>query len=83
MAFAMSCVSSVPEAPTSVPAMISASLRSTKPVEAAARPVNALSSEITTGMSAPPMGSTAATPSSSATTTRARNSDSSRSTAAT
>ena len=36
------------------------SLRSTKPVAAAARPVNELSSEITTGMSAPPIGSTRA-----------------------
>ncbi len=37
------CVSSVPDAPTSVPAMISRSLSSTKPVAAAARPVNELS----------------------------------------
>ena len=66
MARPISCVSSVPDAPTSVPAMISRSLCSTKPVAAAARPVNELSSEITTGMSAPPIGSTKSTPSSSA-----------------
>ena len=47
--------------------MISALLSSTKPVAAAARPVNAFSSEITTGMSAPPIGSTTATPKTSAT----------------
>ena len=35
---------------------------STKPVAAAASPVNAFSSEITTGMSAPPIGSTNTTP---------------------
>ena len=60
------CVSSVPEAPTSVPETISRSLCSTKPVAAAARPVKELSSEITTGMSAPPIGSTKSTPSASA-----------------
>ena len=38
--------------------MISTLLRSAKPVAAAARPVKELSSEITTGMSAPPIGST-------------------------
>ena len=62
IALHMSSVSSVPEAPTSVPATISASLSSTKPVAAAARPVNELSSEITTGMSAPPIGNTNITP---------------------
>jgi hypothetical protein len=62
----MRIVSSVPEAPTSVPPMISAVLLSTKPVEAAASPVNALSSEITTGMSAPPIGSTKRNPKTSA-----------------
>ena len=75
MAFDISCVRSVPEAPTSVPAMISALLDSTKPVAAAARPVKELSSEITTGMSAPPIGSTAATPISSAITHIGKNSD--------
>ena len=61
-------VSSVPEAPTSVPPMISAVLSSTNPVEAAASPVNAFRSEITTGMSAPPIGRTNRTPSTSAPT---------------
>ncbi len=62
MARPMRIVSSVPEAPTSVPPMIRAVFSSTKPVEAAARPVNAFNSEITTGMSAPPMGRTSRTP---------------------
>ncbi len=65
MAFAMSCVSRVPADPTTVPAMIMAALSSTKPSKPTASPVNALYSEITTGMSAPPMGSVIATPSSS------------------
>ena len=42
MAFAMSCVSSVPAEPTTMPAMIIAALSSTKPSKATARPVNAL-----------------------------------------
>ena len=62
IAFAISSVSSVPEAPTSIPATIRTVLSSTKPVAAAARPVNAFRSEITTGMSAPPIGSTKRTP---------------------
>ena len=66
MAFAMSCVSSVPAAPTTVPAMIMAALSSTKPSKPTARPVSALYSEITTGMSAPPMGRVIAMPRSSA-----------------
>ena len=61
----MSMVSSVPDAPTSVPLMISALLWSTKPVAATARPVNEFKSEITTGMSAPPMGITMSTPNAS------------------
>ena len=60
-------VSSVPDAPTSMPAMISTLFASTKPVEAVARPVNAFRSEITTGMSAPPIAITICTPSTSAT----------------
>ncbi len=56
----------MPEAPTSVPATISRLLSSTKPDAATARPVNELSSEISTGTSAPPMGSTKMTPSTSA-----------------
>ena len=66
MALAMSCVSSVPAEPTTVPAMIIAALSSTKPSKATARPVSALYSEMTTGMSAPPMGSVMAMPNSSA-----------------
>ena len=55
-------MSSVPDAPTSIPLTIRTSLWSTNPVAAAARPVKALRSEITTGMSAPPIGSTKRTP---------------------
>ena len=69
IAFAISSVSIVPEAPTSMPATIRTVFESTKPVADAARPVNALSSEITTGMSAPPIGSTNRTPKSSASPT--------------
>src|SRR4051812_6760053 len=61
-------VSSVPEAPTSMPLTISTFECSTKPVAAAASPVKAFSNEITTGMSAPPIGSTNMTPNSAATT---------------
>ena len=55
----------MPEAPTRVPATISRLLSSTKPDAATARPVNEFSSEISTGTSAPPMGSTKITPSTS------------------
>ncbi len=41
-----------------MPATISATLSSAKPAAAAERPVKAFSNEITTGMSAPPIGST-------------------------
>ena len=51
-------VSKVPDAPTSMPLTISTLFSSSKPVAAAASPVNAFRSEITTGMSAPPIGST-------------------------
>ena len=57
----------MPDEPTSAPAMISTSLLMTKPVMPAAMPEYELRSEITTGMSAPPMGITSSTPSSSAT----------------
>ena len=66
IAWLIKVVSNVPEAPTSVPATIRAKLLSTKPVAATERPVKALSSEITTGISAPPIGRTKATPSTSA-----------------
>ena len=49
IAFAISSVSKVPEAPTSIPATMSTVESSTKPVADAARPVNAFRSEITTG----------------------------------
>ena len=68
MASAISLVRMPPEAPTSAPAMISAQLSMTKPAIATAVPVNALSSEITTGMSAPPIGITMDTPKASETT---------------
>jgi len=58
-----------PAAPTSDPEMMSAVLPSTKPVAAAASPEYELSSEMTTGMSAPPMGMTSRTPSSDASAT--------------
>ncbi len=47
-----------PEAPTMMPPTISAVLSSAMPAAAADRPVKAFSSEMTTGMSAPPIGST-------------------------
>ena len=55
-------VSIVPDAPTSMPLTIRTLFSSSKPVAAAARPVNAFRSEITTGMSAPPIGRTKRTP---------------------
>ena len=58
IALAIRLVRMVPEAPTIMPATISAVLFSARPVAAADSPVKALSSEITTGMSAPPIGST-------------------------
>ena len=73
IALHISMVSSVPEAPTSVPLMMSALLLSTNPVAATARPVNELSSEITTGMSAPPIGITIITPSTSEAPSSVRN----------
>ncbi len=56
----------VPEAPTIIPATISAVLFKAIPVAAADSPVNAFKSEITTGMSAPPIGSTTMFPSAAA-----------------
>ena len=55
----------VPDAPTSAPLTMSTSLLSTNPVLAAASPVKELSSEMITGMSAPPIGTTKSTPRSS------------------
>ena len=58
-----------PEAPSSAPATISSLLSSTKPIAAAERPAYELSSEITVGMSAPPMGMIIMTPKTSGITT--------------
>ena len=69
IASAISLVRMPPDAPTSAPAMISAQFPMTKPAIATAVPVNAFSSEITTGMSAPPIGSTIITPNASAAST--------------
>ena len=66
MATAIRFVRIEPDAPTIIPATIIAGLLSAMPVAAADKPVKALSIEITTGMSAPPMGSTTALPSSAA-----------------
>ena len=63
MALLIRRVRMMPEAPTSVPATMSRSLSRTKPDAATARPVNEFSSEMSTGTSAPPMGSTKITPS--------------------
>ena len=64
MAPAISSVRNVPDAPTSVPATSSRVLDSTYPPAATVSPVNALSSEMTIGTSAPPTGSTSSTPTS-------------------
>ena len=64
----MSRVRMMPEAPTSVPATISRALSSTNPEAATASPVNEFRREMSTGTSAPPMGNTKITPSTSAST---------------
>ena len=56
IASAMSLVRIAPDAPTRAPAMIRTGLSMTKPAIATAVPVNEFSSEMTTGMSAPPIG---------------------------
>ena len=66
IASAMSLVRIAPEAPTRAPAMIRTGLLITKPAIATAVPVNEFSSEMTTGMSAPPIGSVIVTPNVSA-----------------
>src|SRR5262249_36849594 len=63
MALLIITLSRKPDVPSSAPAMISTLLSSAKPVAAAASPADELSSDTTTGMSAPPMGSTNSTPS--------------------
>ena len=73
IATAMRLVRIEPDAPTIMPATISAGLFSAMPVAAADRPVHAFSIEITTGMSAPPIGSTTALPSRAAHTSMPMN----------
>ena len=63
MALLIRRVSRMPDAPTRVPAMISRLLSRVKPDAATARPVKEFNSEMSTGTSAPPMGSTKMTPS--------------------
>src|SRR4029079_11761351 len=62
-----------PDEPTSAPVMISAVLPSVKPMPAAAQPEYELSIEITTGMSAPPIGMMINTPRASDTSVIAQN----------
>ena len=62
MASAMSLVRIAPDAPTRAPAMIRTGLFRTNPAIATAVPVNEFRSEITTGMSAPPIGRVIVTP---------------------
>ena len=62
MALHMMMESSRPAVPFNAPAMISSRLSSTKPMAAAATPAEELSSAITVGMSAPPMGVTSMMP---------------------
>ena len=59
-----------PEAPSSAPATIKSLLSSTKPIAAAERPAYELSSEITVGMSAPPIGMIISMPKSMGITSR-------------
>ena len=68
IALAIRLVRIEPEAPTIIPATIIAVLFSASPAAAADSPVSALSSEITTGMSAPPIGSTTSSPNAAANT---------------
>ena len=70
IALAIRLVRIEPEAPTIMPATIIAVLFSAKPAAAADNPVIAFSNEMTTGMSAPPMGSTTIRPSTPAATSR-------------
>ena len=58
MALDIARESVTPAAPTSAPATISAMLLIARPLMATAVPVQALSTEMTTGMSAPPIGMT-------------------------
>src|ERR1035437_4136037 len=62
MALAMSRVRIAPEAPTRAPATMRTTLPTTNPAIATAVPVNAFRSEMTPGISAPPIGRTIVTP---------------------
>src|SRR5438309_2126691 len=62
IASAISFVRIAPDAPTRAPAMIRTSLPSTKPAIAMAVPVKLLSRLMTTGIAAPPIGSTIVSP---------------------
>ena len=66
MASAISLVRIAPEAPTRAPAMMRTGLSRTKPAIATAVPVNEFRRLMTTGMSAPPIGSVIVTPKMSA-----------------
>ena len=70
IALAIRLVRIEPDAPTIMPATIIAVLFSAKPAAAADNPVIAFSSEMTTGMSAPPIGSTTIKPSTPAAASR-------------
>src|SRR5512146_3028564 len=65
MAFDMTMERMKPEAPSRAPAMMSTSFPMAKPVADEASPAYELRSDITTGMSAPPIGRTMETPMSS------------------
>ena len=72
IATAIKLVRIEPDAPTIMPATIIAVLFNAKPAAAADNPVKALSNEMTTGMSAPPIGNTTnrpITPASTSTST--------------
>ena len=62
MALHIKMVNNVPAAPTSIPPVSIAWLLYIKPPQAAATPVKELRSDITTGISAPPIGITNKTP---------------------
>ena len=68
IALAIRLVRIDPDAPTIIPATINAVLFSAIPVAAADRPVNAFNNEITTGISAPPIGNTTMFPNTAAAT---------------
>ena len=58
MALHITMVNNVPAEPTKIPPTNITLLSYKKPPKAAATPVNELSKEITTGISAPPIGNT-------------------------